>query len=272
MRRSSVLAGIAVLLVVSLAATSARAFIRSSVDGDPSKPLFWRYRTVVMRPAYDTSDDVPADSIRLAIGRAMATWNLAADGCSDFRFEDGGYPSGLETSGFGGPRDSENRIVWHEDAWPEELSDQTLAVTTTLYRVSTGQILDADIDVNGIHFVWTDTTEPGAVETDVQNALTHELGHVLGLAHAPDLDATMYADSMLGDLEKRTLAQDDIDGLCFIYPARRLTPEAPVFHGQPLSGCRAAPGDRGAPLWLAPALAALSLRRRARSRARSAAR
>ncbi len=258
------LAIVAVVFTTAAAPRSARAFVRSTVDGQPT-PLFWRYRTVVMRPAYDTSEDVPADAIRLAIGRAMATWNIAAEGCSDLRFEDGGPPSSLETNGFGAARDGENRIVWHENEWPEELRGGTLAVTTTLYRVSTGQILDADIDVNGVDYFWTDTTEPGQVDTDVQNTLTHELGHVLGLAHVPDPDATMYAESAPGDLEKRTLAQDDIDGLCFVYPAHLLTPDAPPFPGHPLTGCSVTPGrgDR----WFISALVlalALCVRRRFR--------
>lgn len=260
-------AGAAAILaiVAALASSRAEAFERSTVDGDPETPLFWRYRTVVMRPAYDTSEDVPAGSVRLAIGRAMAAWNQAAEGCSDFVLEDGGYPSGLGTTGFGAERDSENRIVWHEDVWPEDIPAGTLAVTTMSYRVSTGQILDADIDVNGVAHFWTDTTAPGQVDTDVQNTLTHELGHVLGLAHAPDPEATMYAESAAGDLEKRSLSQDDIDGLCFIYPAGLTTPNAPVFHGHPLTGCAAAPGhgSRSAAL-LALLGAVIALLRRSR--------
>jgi MYXO-CTERM domain-containing protein len=261
MRWEYVLFGALSAILIAIAPTHARAFIRSTVDGDPSTPLFWRYRTVVMRPAYDTSADVPADAVHLAIDRAIGAWNTAGEGCSDFRFEDGGYPSGLETNGYGAERDGENRIVWHEDEWPEDLHGGTLAVTTTLYRVSTGQILDADIDVNGVDYFWTDTTDPGAVDTDVQNALTHELGHVLGLAHVSDPDATMYAESAPGDLEKRSLAQDDIDGLCFVYPDRVLTPDAPPFHGHALTGCSAAPARDGAPAWILVA-GALALRRR----------
>ncbi len=252
---------------------TARAFVRSTVESDPSKPLFWRYRTVIMRPAYDTSADLPPDVIRAAIDRSMATWNGAADGCSDFRFGDGGQPTGLTTNGFGGERDGENRIVWHENDWPADLTGgDVLAVTTTLYRVSTGQILDADIDVNGAQYTWTDTTDPSMVQTDVQNAMTHELGHVLGLAHSPEMDATMYYESPPGDLDKRTLAQDDVDGLCYIYPERLATPGAPPMQTPPLSSsCSASPGRGGSPAWMAALLAcALWWRQRALSKRRRA--
>ncbi len=268
MRGPTAVLGAAVVVLATAVAPlpRARAFTRATVDGDPSTPLFWQYRTIVMRPAYDTSDDVPAESVRLAVLRAMGAWSTAGDGCSDLRFEDGGYPTGLDTNGLGAARDGENRIVWHEDEWPEELGGGTLAVTTTLYRVSTGQILDADIDVNGVGFFWTDTTEPGVADTDVQNTMTHELGHVLGLAHAIDPEATMYAESAPGDLEKRSLAPDDVEGLCHVYPARLATPGAPPLHGDPLYGsCRAAPAGGGNALALvvASALLACGARRRA---------
>jgi hypothetical protein len=261
----------AILLALALPCP-ARAWVRSTVEDDPSTPLFWRFRGVTVRPAYDTSDDVPRDRIRVAVTRSIAAWNTAADPCSDFLLEDGGMPSGLSTNLDGGDADQENRIVWREDVWPEDVPSGTLALTTLVYREASGQIIDADIDLNGVHHFWTDTDTPGSVDTDVQNTLTHELGHLLGLAHAPDPAATMYRESAPGDLEKRTLSEDDVLGLCSIYPAGQPTPLAPDFRPIPLTtGCAAARG-RG-PGWIAIAfgLSALFLRRRAAPRARARA-
>lgn len=239
----------------------AHAFERSTVDGDPSTPLFWRYRTVLVRPAYDTSDDVPGEAVRVALARSIATWNLAGEPCSDFRIEDGGYPTGYSTNMTDGGYDRENRIVFREGSWPDDMPFGTLAVTTVVYRRSSGELLDADIDLNAVEYTWTDTTDAALAETDVQNTLTHELGHLLGLAHVPDPTATMYAESAPGDLEKRTLGEDDVAGLCFVYPEGLLSPEAPFLSSPPLTGC--AIGRRGGAGWCAIvlALAGLSARR-----------
>ncbi len=255
-------------IALAIGAPRAHAFERSTVEGDPSTPLFWRYRTVYVRPAYDTSEDVPSESVRVALARSIATWNAAAEPCSDVRLEDRGYPTGFSTNLAGGPHDGENRVVFREDAWPEELPFGTLAITTTVYRRATGEVLDADIDVNGVEYEWTDTSDPALAVTDVQNTLTHELGHVLGLAHSNDPVATMYAESPPGDLEKRTLAEDDIAGLCFVYPDGLLSPDAPLLANPSLTGCAIGRG-RGAP-WLALAIAAALIRRRRRGAPRRA--
>lgn len=248
----------------SALAPSVLAFERSTVTDDPTTPLYWRYRWVHVRAAADSCADVPEGSVALAVDRAVATWNLAAEGCSDFRLFHDGPPSGLTTNLDRGAHDGENRIVWREDEWPDE--PEVLALTTVVYRVSTGQILDADIDLNGVHHYWTDTSEPGSAATDVENTLTHELGHLIGLAHAVDPEATMYSESAPGDLEKRSLSADDIAGICHVYPDGLITPESPFPRGMPLQGtCSAAPGG-GSSAWLVGLSLVLLLRRRAGGR------
>ncbi len=261
-------AAVAAIVLATGLTAHARAFERSTVEGDPSRALFWRYRTVVVRPAYDTSDDVPAESVRVALARAIATWNLAAEPCSDFRLEDRGYPTGFATNMTGGPHDGENRIVFREDGWPEDMPFGTLAVTTVVYRRLSGELLDADIDLNAVEHTWTDTDDPARAETDVQNTLTHELGHLLGLAHATDTDATMYAESAPGDLDKRSLAQDDVDGLCFVYPDGLLSPGAPPLSSPSLTGCAAGRGASApVPASLVALACVIARRRRAARRA-----
>lgn len=243
--------------------SQAQAFERSTVQGDPSTPLFWRYRHVQVRTAYESSRELSPDTVRLALHRAIATWNAAAEPCSDFRLEDLGPPSDLSSNLLGGRHDGENRIVFRYEDWPADVPSGTLALTTIVYRRSTGQILDADIDLNARDYTWTDSDEPELADTDAQNTLTHELGHLLGLGHVSDPEATMYAHSGPGDLEKRSLSEDDVAGLCFVYPAGLASPGAPHLRGTPLSsGCGVAPGS--APLAVAPIalVIACALRRR----------
>ncbi|MBZ0119073.1 MAG: matrixin family metalloprotease [Sandaracinaceae bacterium] len=256
----------AVLAVVLAFSSIANAFVRQRVDTAADAPeLWWRYRTIRMRPAYATLHDVPPESTRMAVLRSMDAWNAAAGPCSDLLFEEGEPATGLDTNLTRGEiriDDAENRIVWREEPdWPEEAGTQTLALTTLIFRRTSGEILDADMDLNAEHQYWTVTDVPGMVATDVQNTVTHELGHVFGLGHSPDPDATMFFESAQGDLEKRTLAQDDIDGLCFMYPAGRGTPGAPLLSQPGLtSGC--AVGSRGAhaPVFLLMSIVLLARR------------
>jgi hypothetical protein len=48
--------------------------------------------------------------------------------------------------------------------------------------------------------------------------LTHEIGHLFGLGHSERTDATMFLSAENGEIWKRTLSQDDIDGICALYP------------------------------------------------------
>lgn len=55
---------------------------------------------------------------------------------------------------------------------------------------------------------------------DIQNFMTHEFLHVVGLndlSGSADIDKTAYYSIMLGETFKRSLHQDDIDGILHIY-------------------------------------------------------
>ena len=124
-----------------------------------------------------------------------------------------------------------------------------VALTSVLYDPTTGRIMDADIELNGWDGVlagvitnppqhgWyftcfpgtpppticTDYGQPAAGQPacgymDLQNTLTHEIGHLIGLAHSPVPGATMNATTQPGEIQKRDLAQDDIDAVCSVYP------------------------------------------------------
>lgn len=68
-------------------------------------------------------------------------------------------------------------------------------------------------------FVWGDATVNDTV-MDLQNIVTHEIGHGVGLADLYDtvcLDETMYGYSNYGDIKKRDLNDGDITGIQELY-------------------------------------------------------
>ncbi|MFZ5440513.1 MAG: matrixin family metalloprotease [Myxococcota bacterium] len=151
-----------------------------------------------------------------------------------------------------------NSIVALDD-WP--YSSGALAVTLVTLNARTNEILDADVAFNleQHHFKVLPVPTRGDDRQfdDVQNTFTHELGHVLGLMHnAGQSDLVMYPSATPGEITKRTLKQDDRDGLLSLYGTAPLAPAEP----EPQFGCSAT-GSLTA--WALLALVPLLLRRRA---------
>jgi uncharacterized protein (TIGR03382 family) len=233
-----------------LAPAPAQAFVRETVEDDPDTPLFWANRQVVMYAATESSDDLEAVEIENSLIDAFGAWQM--DGCTDLYLEYGGPARGTETNFVSDVRDGENRLVWREVEWPGD--PEALAITTLIYRTATGEILDGDIDVNATTFSWTSTLDPEPVN-DAQNTLTHEVGHLIGFAHAPDTGP--------GEISKRDLAPDDVQGLCFVYPAGAPTPSGRSV-GAGFVGTCSAGGSSPIP-WVVLALALLWRQRERRT-------
>ncbi len=153
---------------------------------------------------------------------------------------------------------NQNEILALTD-WP--YTDSALASTVVTLNARTDEILDTDIVFNAEQHVFRVLTAPMAAARtfdDVQNTLTHELGHALGLMHNPmDERVVMYPRASAGEVGKRVLQDDDRDGLAALYGTSLVTPEAP----QPQMGCSSTGGVGGWALGLF-VLAGLALRRR----------
>jgi hypothetical protein len=97
------------------------------------------------------------------------------------------------------------------------ISANTLGLTTVTFDADSGEIFDADTEINAnVPLSTSDTVPPGSF--DLASIITHEMGHFLGLAHSNSTDATMYARYSPGSISMRTLTSDDQAGLCAIYP------------------------------------------------------
>ena len=218
-------------------------------------------------------------------------------------------------------RDGRNVMVFREDRWapggrasetpynPAATAITTLSFIDDASRADNGSILDTDIEINSVNFamaVGCETrcqtlSDNGTVE-DLQNTLTHELGHVLGLSHTcfvPDAnhktaplddqgqpaplcslgsllpaaitDATMFPFQSPGEVSKRSLSQDDINGACATYPVAS-NPDVCEPVDLQKSGCSLTgasdEGPAGAATLAAFVAALVVVRRRGRGRGR----
>ena len=116
-----------------------------------------------------------------------------------------------------------NTIAFVEDWMSRGYDMAAYAVTTVWHNTSTGEIYDADMEVNngrGPYGVCDASAGCTDGTVDLQNVITHEAGHYFGMAHTPDSTvATMYAVSPPGEVLKRILKTDDVDGFCNAYGA-----------------------------------------------------
>lgn len=162
-------------------------------------------------------------AVKNAVAAAFGSW--AQVPCAGhplgFRF----FPLSMSTDLTVGPGSAEPNLnvisLLTPAEWQREgFGASEFARTKLWYDDKTGEILGADIAFNPSVMplsVCPASTSCSADAVDLQNVVTHELGHFLGLAHSEDVSATMWCAAQRGDQEKRTLADDDKAGLCAIY-------------------------------------------------------
>ena len=210
----------------------AHAFCRTTTtpvpaDYSPSRgcftqglPLFWKGQCIGYSPNSAASVHIPLATATSIIDESFAAWNAVKCGSSSV---------GITTSDLGvvecaevryntnGP--NQNVIIFRDTTWPYSDPNNTLGLTTVTFNADTGEIYDADMELNatGKNLSTSDTVPANGF--DLLSVITHEAGHFLGLAHATDATATMFASYKPGTTSLRTLSADDIAGICEIYPS-----------------------------------------------------
>jgi hypothetical protein len=233
----------------------ASAYVRYLTDD--GKPFFWAQSSVPITAYPDdfSQSSMSQPELQGAITAAAATWSTPQEMCTYLTLA----PSFAAGEGPPAANDGHSTVLFHSKVWCHVQADGTcpggvdydasaLAVTTDTANTATGQIYDSDVEVNAVDYQWADVVvHPElAADMDLQNALTHEFGHLIGLDHTcwdpqtsttpvhpvdnlgnpipdcsnppPDVAATtMFPSATAGDIEKRTLAPDDQNALCQIY-------------------------------------------------------
>ena len=131
-----------------------------------------------------------------AIDGAASAWSHSGDPCT---YLDIMVSSSTDST----PRatnDGHNLVIFRSAKWCKLTSEgecdpmvpydpAALALTSVSASTSSGIIRDADIEVNASNFSWADlVAHPdqrgnGMSYHDLQNAVTHEMGHLIGLDH-----------------------------------------------------------------------------------------
>jgi hypothetical protein len=306
-RVSQLVASLVAAVAVLGASASAHAYCRTKAcDTDPSygdvwdempdpvecvrnrqgclvegEPLFWPSNCFSFGVQRDgsASSNIDFQTAEAVIEDAFSKWAAAdCDGeAPAFRIVNRGDIS-CERAEYNQDAPNANVFMFRDDEWPYAGGIDTLALTTITFNVETAEIYDADVEMNSAQTTFTTSDEE--VVSDLSSVITHEVGHFLGLSHSEDETAVMRGIGYRsGSIEMRTLAPDDVTGICEIYPPGRTSDSCGPRHGfsrecgvpqkEESGGCAVGSAPRGTdPRSFAAALAVglLFALRRARGR------
>jgi len=314
----SLMAGIALLG----SATPSLGYVRSRT-ADSCSPIYWRQSCVYIQPDSNYVPDLAGPDVERIVQKSIANWitktnqsflklnHLPASGSKEVTYKDH-----LSVVIF---RTGSKFCRTAVDGSSQVCYDPSAAAVTTVSYINKkgdpddGLIVDADIEMNAVNnqFVEIGRTLPAPDsrhQTDLENTLTHELGHLLGLDHTCRLSAdpacqvddqgqprqtcdtidrgrlldptyqAIYQTSMFAiappkDVEKRTPKADDVAGVTAVSPLAS-DPKSCEQPQATATGCKCDMGvSARPPLWtllsLGVALLALLSRRQMRSSARS---
>ena len=270
-------------------------------------PLYWESGCILVAEDKDGTKEIQGDMEFAIIDASIATWNDATvtPSCSYMDVMSTGVTATTTEVG----HDGINLIKFRDSSWcrpavhgdparcyPESAAGLTTAVFVDDGGARDGAIVDADIEINGKNFaISVDHVSLAPMimgqpycRAELQNTLTHELGHLHGLEHTcladgdppriddhgnpvpacnatndPKIvDATMYNFQDCDETKKEVLSPDDIAAVCTIYPAAN-DPKECTPARDAAGCCEAGPG--GPPLLLSLAVAAGIFRRRRKS-------
>ena len=203
MKKSSFIVSLLVIFVSSFWCSSAFAYkIKKTKNG---KIIKWNTNTVTY---YVNTSGGPSDSLA-AIQAAMQTWTDVPS--SSFRFVYGGPATNTVRN----PDDGINIIYFGK-----KRNKARVARNYVRWNKESGKLYDSDIVFNTAHKLSAADKCPED-SYDIQGVLTHELGHSLTLNELykqTHEEKTMYWKENKGDTKKRTLDQDDVDGISYLYP------------------------------------------------------
>jgi hypothetical protein len=192
------------LIVVGLA----RADELPSMINGSGNPIRWS--TMPIEYAVDPSNDVglDPDGVVASVVSSAGVWGDLDGSTIDFRFR--GSTSDPVTA------HDEVNAVYFEGDW--EFDPDLLAITS-VWSYENGMAVGFDMQVNAMDHDWSLDASKEREKADVQNALAHEFGHVVGIGHLEKSpEATMYPSSPPGETMKRDLSDEDVWVALNFYP------------------------------------------------------
>jgi len=185
-----------IIAIVALSATSTPAY---NVTGRR-----WAVTPVdfYINPANADVTQTAAISAILAGANAWATQSTA-----DVSLYYVGSTNGTSTGANG-----KNEVFFRPDTGSGAIA------TTYWWTNSSNQVVDADIVFYDGSFAFFTGSSGCSAGYFIEDVATHEFGHLLGISHSDVADATMVSGTGACNMEKRSLALDDVAAIEALYP------------------------------------------------------
>lgn len=200
---------LALLLIFAVSFSAADAYVRIRISG---KNLAWASPNITWRLNTTGSDDIDDDSFIPAIEHGFQVWEDVTG--STLNFTRGADIDSVD------PAPNSTHIVAFDEVnssgyFPP--GSGIVAITPISFNTVNGTILDADILFNGSQFNFSTDGSPGTF--DVQDVLTHEIGHFIGLDHSPQVSGSMWPFVSTTQWLHRSLTADEEAGAVAIATA-----------------------------------------------------
>lgn len=184
--------------------------------------------TIEVNPTDPTDSNLDSNLVLKAIGLAAGEWDDGA--YSQFDGDDsttwGGVIKNIFDDTITTTTKGYDALAWSSDKLDEENTivfgdyptDNVIAVTIIWYNRATKEIIEFDM-VLDTDFTWGNAAEDASV-MDLQNIVTHELGHGIGLNDlylTAAFRETMYGYADKGETIKRSLYKGDMAGVTKLY-------------------------------------------------------
>jgi hypothetical protein len=189
----------------------------------PAKPLpiWWANACVSYDIVRSGTRQIAFDTVSQIVSAAFAKWTgvtCPTSGTGPSRVSIDVRDLGRVDCGmvqYNSNQGNQHVIIFDDDVWPYHDASNTLGLTTVTFNPDTGEIYDADMEINAtVPLSVTTPVPPNGY--DFESIITHESGHFLGMAHSGDERATMFAHYTPGSSTMRVLTDDDVEGICSI--------------------------------------------------------
>lgn len=226
---------LAALLLLALDPQAARGYMSirvpsSSVPAAVGLPVRWNLSSTSTavangRVLYKIDDSGCADAAIFtssttefeAIQDSFARWRAIRESNLDFEF------TGPVAPGVTNANDNINTLRFVGS----NITAGVFAVTITTFDTTTGEITDADMELNDRDFTWDTLGPTGTAGTPgraiIENVVTHEIGHFVGLDHPMNAQSTLFYASSAGVISQASLERDDVALIISDYPHPTLT-------------------------------------------------
>ena len=180
------------------------------------------------------AQSISAETLRAVVDEGFAAWSrVACDGSGRLTPSVAAAyrgPTACSAVEFNCRAEHNDNIVMFRDG-DSELGPATVALSSIVANLVSGEILDVDIELNSRDYPFS--TDPAAIRggaQDLRVVVNHELGHLLGLSHSLDASALMHGE-YAGP--SPLPSQDDARGICELLAVSDVEPEcsAPPIAG-----------------------------------------